>query len=124
MSQSTGISFQRSALRIAAITDGTSNTYLVGERYLNPDSYTTGSSIADNEGCLTGDDYDLHCWAADPPLQDTRGLDRPGTYGSAHPVGFNVLLADGSVRHVYFSIDPTTHALLANRKDGLPVPEY
>jgi hypothetical protein len=124
MSQSTGISFQRSALRIAAITDGTSNTYLVGEKYLDPNSYFTGVSIADNEGGLTGDDYDLHCWAAAPPLPDTTGLDRPGTYGSAHWSGFNVVLADGSVRLVYFSIDPRTHALLANRRDGLPVPEY
>jgi prepilin-type N-terminal cleavage/methylation domain-containing protein/prepilin-type processing-associated H-X9-DG protein len=124
MTQSTGISFQRSALPIAAITDGTSNTYLVGERYLDPNSYFTGVSLADNEGCLTGDDFDLHCWAVDPPLQDTRGLDRPGTYGSAHSSGFNVVMADGSVHHVSFLINPTTHALLANRRDGLPVPEY
>jgi prepilin-type processing-associated H-X9-DG protein len=124
MTQSTGISFQRSALPILAITDGASNTYLVGERYLDPNSYTTGSSIADNEGYLTGDDYDLHSWAVLPPLRDTRGLDRPGTFGSAHPSGFNVVLADGSVRLVSFSIDPTTHALLANRCDAQAVPMY
>jgi prepilin-type N-terminal cleavage/methylation domain-containing protein/prepilin-type processing-associated H-X9-DG protein len=124
MTQATGISFQRSALLMTDIPDGASNTYLAGEKYLNPDTYTIGSSINDNECCLTGDDYDLHCWAADPPLRDTRGLDRPGTYGSAHSSGFNVVLADGSVRYVSYSISPTTHALLANRKDGQPVPEF
>jgi hypothetical protein len=128
MSQSTGISFQRSAVRIAQITDGTSNTYLVGEKYLNPDDYTVGAVICNNECSITGDDYDLHCWAADPPMRDTPGVNRftsfGNTYGSAHWSGFNVVLADGSVRYVDFSIAPTTHALLANRNDGQPVPGY
>jgi hypothetical protein len=40
------------------ITHGTSNTFLIGEKYLNPDAYTTGLDFADNENLDAGFDND------------------------------------------------------------------
>ena len=45
-----GVSFSRVTMRFAHITDGTSNTYLVGEKYLNPDRYESGMSFGDDQG--------------------------------------------------------------------------
>ena len=67
-----GISYQRSMVRSAMVTDGTSNTYLVGERYLMPDSYTTGWDAADNSNLFTGYENDNYRDAAGVPVQDCR----------------------------------------------------
>src|SRR5262249_14361464 len=42
-------------------------------------------------------------------------------WGSAHPSGFNIALADGSVRMVRYSIPITTLQALSARSDGLVV---
>ena len=40
-----GICYERSEVRIRDITDGLSNTILLGEKYLNPDNYYTSESF-------------------------------------------------------------------------------
>ena len=40
----TGIVYTGSLVKMSDITDGTSNTYLLGEKYLDPDNYSTGMS--------------------------------------------------------------------------------
>lgn len=56
-----GISYQRSRVRV--INDGNSNTYLIGEKYLNPDFYMTGKSAGDNQHIFTGHDWDVNRWS-------------------------------------------------------------
>jgi prepilin-type N-terminal cleavage/methylation domain-containing protein len=126
MSACNGTSFQRSNLKFAAIVDGLSNTYLVGEKYVDRDSYLTGQSYNDDQSWLSGDDFDLHCWALDPPMRDTAGDWGLWRYGSAHPSGFSVVMADGSVRHLPFNIDMGVHRRLANRRDGqaVSIPDF
>jgi hypothetical protein len=71
-----------------------------------------------------GDNEDISRWGgagAPAPAQDTPGSALRGNFGSAHPGGFGVVLCDGSVRVISFSIDLTTHGRLANRKDGQPL---
>ena len=70
---------------IKHVTDGTTNTYLIGEKYLNPQHYLDGLDGGDNETWCTGYNNDNFRNGVDPPRQDRTGL--PGLYGfgSAHP---------------------------------------
>ena len=42
----TGISFQRSEVAIRHCTDGSSKTYLIGEKFMSPQFYETGPTTA------------------------------------------------------------------------------
>lgn len=113
-----GISHQRSAVRLRDISDGQSMTYLVGEKYLDPNQYLTGTSYRDDNCMLSGDALDLHSSAQDPPMHDTRGVDDYWRFGSAHQSGWIVALCDGSVRLMSFNIDLTVHQALSTRYGG------
>lgn len=122
----TGIVFQRSRVRHADITDGTSNTYLVGEKYLPADSYLDASSNGDHHGVFAGQVVDSlrsahREWT---PLQDRAEIDYYRRFGSAHAGAFNFVFCDGSVRKVNYGIDGEIHARLGNRGDGRPVENF
>ena len=70
----TGISYQRSQVAIANITDGTSNTYLVGEAAKFPDDYFNGEAGDDNHGPYTAFEDDSSRSTIVPPIQDTPGV--------------------------------------------------
>lgn len=127
--QCTGIVFQRSAVRSGHIIDGFAYTYLLGEKYLNPDNYFTGLDWSDNSSMYTGNENDQQRtthpdW---PPMQDTPGYAslfrvEPGhlstcRFGSAHSAVCHFVFCDGSVRAIPYTIDPETHRRLGNRKD-------
>ena len=124
MTGSNGLVFQRSEVRLAQIQDGTSKTYLVGEKYLNPDSYATGLDPSDDHSLFVGDDYDPHGWTeigSCPVSQDTPGLQLSWSFGSANAGIFIMAMADGSTRSVSQSIDPTVTRDLGDRADGRSV---
>jgi prepilin-type N-terminal cleavage/methylation domain-containing protein len=123
--QSTGLFYVRSIVKICDIVDGVSNTYLLGEKYCNPDHYADGLSAYDDQGWNLGWDWDNVRWCNNAtdyqPLQDQPGYDRGRAFGSAHAIGFHMAMCDGSVQFINYSIDPTTHNRLGNRKDGLTI---
>jgi prepilin-type N-terminal cleavage/methylation domain-containing protein len=114
----TGISFQHSEVRIKHVTDGASHTYMIGERYINPDSYETGTDGADNETWCTGFNNDNFRCAFDPPEQDRRGVSYSNRFGSVHYAGWNVSWCDGRVELISYEIDLMVHRANANRADG------
>ncbi len=57
-SKATGISFLRSTVRFAEIRDGTSLTYLVGEKHMSLGAFDLG----DDQGLLVGYDLDNSRW--------------------------------------------------------------
>lgn len=123
-----GVCHQRSMVRIDEVSDGTSNTYMVGEKYLVPTSYDgqpdSSSSpeydMGDNEVAYTGYNRDFHRSTFNRPVQDTNGyVDPYGTmFGSVHAGGFNMCMCDGSVRTISYEIGHPTHINLGNKADG------
>ncbi len=118
-----GVSHQRSMVMMAHIRDGSSNTYLVGEKYLNPQSYHSLEyyDTGDNEAVYGGFNRDFHRSAALEPIQDRTGYYCYRRFGSAHSGAFNMSFCDGSVRSISYSIDEEIHRRLGVRDDGLPV---
>jgi prepilin-type N-terminal cleavage/methylation domain-containing protein len=121
-----GVCHLRSELRIAEITDGTSNTYFIGEKYLRTQSYG-GSPLkddqntydtGDNETIFTGFNRDYQRSSVEPPQQDRPGLVRDYIWGSAHSAVFNMSMCDGSVRSISYDIDPDVHLYYGIRNDG------
>jgi hypothetical protein len=118
-----GVSYFRSLVRIADILDGASNTYLVGEKYLQPDDYEGGEDPGNNETAFCGHAVDITRWTgyAMKPLQDRPGYSQPNCFGSAHPASFAMAMCDGSVRWISYVIDKEMHRRLGNRLDELPI---
>ncbi len=123
----TGICHAQSELKMADILDGTSSTYMVGERYMNPDDYKKGTGSDDDQTMYIGQDRDTFRWAHPThpdatPLRDTAGIPRIFAFGSAHPTAFNMVFCDGSVHSINYTISIDIHSKLGNRKDGQTIP--
>ncbi len=118
----TGVSFQHSEVGIKHITDGTSRTYLIGEKYLDPTNYDTGQDGADNETWCTGFNNDNFRCGFDLPVQDRPGLHPASNrFGSVHSAGWFVSWCDGHVESMSYDIDLLVHRGNANRgDDGSP----
>lgn len=128
-----GVIFRRSQTRHRDITDGLSTTYLLGEKYVDPATIATGLSDDDDQCLYSGHDRDVLRTGLEPPSQDRAGFDPatisgvagtgnkyplPIAFGSPHPDACGMAMADGSVRPVSSTIDPTAHRATAGRNDG------
>lgn len=111
-------------LNEGSIPDGTSNTIVLGEKWLRPDSYKAGD-WHDDSGWTDGWDPDTIRYSAIPPIRDSNGSPYGWDgyqFGSAHPSGVNYAFADGSVRNVKYGADLQFFNWLVNRLDGNSVP--
>jgi prepilin-type N-terminal cleavage/methylation domain-containing protein/prepilin-type processing-associated H-X9-DG protein len=114
----TGVSFLRSEVAARNVTDGTSKTYLIGEKYMNPQEYETGTDGGDNETWCTGYNNDNFRTTIQPPQQDRVGYSNWRIFGSVHPSTFQMSFCDGHVEGIAYDIEPRLHRAYGNRLDG------
>ncbi len=125
MSQNNGLCYQRSRVKVGQVTDGLSNTYLLGEKQVPHEHYFSGQDWGDNESAYGGDDRDLTRftgWEHAPlsdfqtpyPYQDPLG---GSSFGSPHSI-FHMAFADGSVTAMSYSVDVKVHRLQGDKADG------
>lgn len=127
----TGATYTKSAVQMSEIYDGASNTYLYGEKFVTAGKYqpTTSSNYApgDDHAAWCGIDDDnirLTCYNDNGyylPRMDRVGFDGNGIFGSAHAGNFGMVMCDGSVQRIGYSIDKQVHARLGHKDDGQPV---
>jgi len=113
-----GVVFERSEISLKRISDGTSKTYFAGEKYLDPEHYTTGGDPADNETWCTGWNNDNYRIALAVPMRDRAGFRDTERFGSAHSNGFQAVFCDGSATMIPYDVDHAVHRANANRSDG------
>jgi prepilin-type N-terminal cleavage/methylation domain-containing protein len=120
-------------INFAAITDGVSNTLLVGELWLYTQWYddrTSGDGwCIDNEGWNSGWDNDTLCFSSSGP-QGPVVLPQPDTqkgwgcgliFGSAHAVAMQSVFCDGSVHTIRYDVSRGPWVNLCKRDDGQEV---
>lgn len=117
-------------VKMEKITDGTSKTLVVAEKYVRSDNYEANQAFhySDDRGWSDGWDADQMRSTCFLPVQDSDGLGWAGPiltkyfgddfstgsvggvynimqFGSPHVGGLNAVFADGSVRSINFEID-------------------
>jgi prepilin-type processing-associated H-X9-DG protein len=119
-----GIFGWRSQTRLTDITDGTSNTIMLGEYSCDCVDFGAGNPLT---GPATGTWPGGFMFTYWPPNTlypaSTTGACRPGqrvyyTYSSRHSGIFNCAFADGSVKGISNNIDFTTWVFLGGMQDG------
>jgi len=109
-------------ITFAKITDGTSNTLVLGEKRLQPANYDVGD-WHDDKGWSDGWDPDMLrvtiCLFQPDGPTDAASVRMAGfRFGGPHPGGMNSAFADGSSHFVQFDIDRETFNRLGHRSDG------
>ena len=112
-------------VKLRYITDGTSNTMLVGEKYLNSLALQNQPTCNDDQGWVDGWDNDAIAFckgdnASNPPSAPKAFDGNAGCglyFGSSHGV-MQAVFCDGSVHSINFDINPTTWLYLCIINDG------
>jgi len=146
----TGVIYMKSSISDAGIKDGTSHTYLIGEKFMDRTHYDDGKYIGDDDtvySAMGNDNYrstfvapktlasSMDPTADDPGKEAAAGavtmlndtLDSTGAntcvFGSTHSGIVNFAFCDGSTKTVSISIDPLTHRYLGERADRKVIDE-
>ena len=132
-----GMMFGSSSVRMGHVSDGTSNTVMVGESYTDPDFvqdgnamdyWYIGSPTADpyrNDDPPTGSGNEFSELVGTTAAQlnsrfrtETNGFQKEVSFGSYHIGGAFLLFTDGSVRFLSENIDFGTYRALGSRAGG------
>jgi len=135
-----GIFFCCSHVRMAEVSDGTSNTFMIGESRWETfsqdgnqmDFWYIGSPQIDPCNCLTGagaTEQSEFCGSTGVPfnariIPSTSGYVKELSFTSLHPNGAQFVMADGSVRFVSFNINATTYQALGSRNGGETLTDF
>jgi len=110
---------------LAGVSDGASNTILVGEGLPDQDA---SSCLWDGPGSASGVTIPINWYTGEPYAGfgagapwNARGSYAARGFKSHHTGGANFLMADGSIRFIKESISPPTYAALGSRAGGEPI---
>lgn len=125
----------RGVVSLSSIIDGTSNTFLIGEKHVRRD--TKFGTLEDRSVYTSKNDNNYRRFAgidkADPakvyniakyvdnPDNTTKTIDNR-SFGSWHPAGCHFVLCDGSVKFVRENTDAITLGYYAEINDGGVIP--
>jgi prepilin-type N-terminal cleavage/methylation domain-containing protein/prepilin-type processing-associated H-X9-DG protein len=114
-----GCMFQDSTITMPQITDGTSNTLIIGECALDDSMGRHAAIWAGMRGISDGSAYisDVMWWM-DNVTAEINGP-APQAFSSNHSGGVFFLFCDGSVRFCLNNADPVNIIYLAGRNDGV-----
>ena len=118
--EGTGIVRQFQPTHIADVTDGLSNTCMVGDKRLNLTDLGQPQPD-DNEGYTCGWNEDTVRYTNQRPAPDYLGdpsLHGGRLFGSSHTARFNMVFGDGSVHAISYSISQSVFSILGNKSDG------
>jgi hypothetical protein len=127
------LSQEKGSLTMLDVSDGTTNTILLAEKYLPVERYTTGG-------------WAMEAWPTGAATPTARRVHRDRTpkydadtsfftagcpncaqmierMGGPHSSGLVTGMADGSVRNIAYNIDPITYERMGMRNDGLVIIE-
>lgn len=125
-------------ITVPMISDGTSNTFMVGEKHVPPIFGPNAAPYGTQNGDHTiynGNEPRVFCRVAGPAqggngpwqiIADDVTTPIPGQeFGSSHVGGVCLFVfCDGSVKGLLQDVNPTTLGFLAARNDGQVVPPY
>ncbi len=124
-----GVIFSRSEIKFRHITDGTAQTYLIGEKWQKAEGSEVGPS---NHSWADGASDDSLRTAAQQPLpnsvvttaqylaqkDEVNAASLSYRFGSPHTAGLQMVFCDGHVETISYDIDLYVHQTQANRQDG------
>jgi len=119
-------------INLASVTDGTSNTIMVGESlpgqhdHLAQNLWWYGNGGNSHVSTIVPINYrsDDRVGCGSDPQRSYQNWDISWGFKSRHTGGANFVFADGSVHFLTQSIDMKTYQLLGCRNDGLPTGDY
>jgi prepilin-type N-terminal cleavage/methylation domain-containing protein/prepilin-type processing-associated H-X9-DG protein len=132
-------------VKTSKITDGTSKTFMISEKYIRSDAYEgpfAGTNRnSDDRGWSDGFDGDIMRSSCFLPIHDGDSIgwgtmaryfdDDPSTpyvlpnvlhFGSAHTGGINAVFADGSVHTISYDVDVVVFNALGSRNGDETIP--
>lgn len=119
-----GVLFLNSRLPFQEITDGTSNTLLIGEKDSRQDKFGWMSGTRDTLRNTSSINLDLSRRLQQPPSEQSEeqavapGSLSVGGFGSYHTGGAQFVRCDGSIVFLSSTIQREVFAALGNRADG------
>jgi len=126
-----GVLYRDSKVRLTEITDGTSNTFAVGENSWPPEKIPGANYLHHRRGWVQGFDglgvantahsckninfgINVRGYTQAPVVEYYNDI----SFGSQHPSGCNFVYCDGSTRFVSSNVDIALYKATASRGDG------
>ena len=121
-----GIIYHFSMIYAKDVTDGMSQTLLLGEKNLDAAAYLENANRPDDDDCyLSGKNWDtLRSGISGRMYLDRYGFYDVNAFGSAHTNGVNMTFCDGHWKRLNYNLSAEVLRCLTHRSDGQSVSAF